>query len=281
MATCRESRATGAPEPASILSPAWPSGSGSTSAEPSPISRCRPRTDVSSPANASRPRTTRRGRAWTGSVSWSPTPGSAWADLAQAVHGTTLGSNLVIERKGGNVALLTTRGFRDVLDHRPGEALPALRPPHREAGAAGPPLAHSRGHRADGVRRRGAGAARRGGPASDGAGPRDGRGSESIAICFLHSYANPAHERRAAEIVHEEAPHVAVSLSSEISPVIREYERTSTTVVNAYVMTEVRDYLERLEEALRGARVSRAALRHAVRRAASRPPRRWPGSRFA
>jgi N-methylhydantoinase A len=65
-------------------------------------------------------------------------------------------------------------------------------------------------------------------------------GVASIAICFLHSYVNPAHERRAAEIVREEAPGVAVSLSSEISPVIREYERTSTTVVNAYVMTGAR-----------------------------------------
>jgi N-methylhydantoinase A len=73
----------------------------------------------------------------------------------------------------------------------------------------------------------------------------------SIAICFLHSYVNPAHERRAAEIVREEAPGVGISLSSEVSPVIREYERTSTTVVNAYVMTAVRDYLERLEGALR------------------------------
>ncbi len=76
-ATCRGSRATGAPGPASILSPAWPSGSASTSAEPSPTLRCRPTTDVSSPASASRLRTTRREGAWTGSASWSLTPGSA------------------------------------------------------------------------------------------------------------------------------------------------------------------------------------------------------------
>ena len=177
--------------------------------------------------------------------------GLDWVQLSQAVHGTTLGSNVVIERKGGHVALLTTQGFRDVLIigrekryqlydlliEKPAPLVPRSRirevtertafdgevlVPLDEAGLRQTVQALRR----DGV--------------------------ESIAICFLHSYANPAHERRAAEIVHEEAPHVAVSLSSEISPVIREYERTSTTVVNAYVMTAVRDYLGRLEEALRG-----------------------------
>jgi len=175
--------------------------------------------------------------------------GLEWAQLAQAVHGTTLGSNVVIERKGGHVALLTTRGFRDVLIigrekryqlydlliEKPAPLVPRSR--IREVtervafdGEVLVPLDEA------GLRR------------TVQALRRDG--VESIAICFLHSYANPAHERRAAEIVHEEAPRVAVSLSSEISPVIREYERTSTTVVNAYVMTAVRDYLGRLEESL-------------------------------
>jgi N-methylhydantoinase A len=175
--------------------------------------------------------------------------GLGWAELAQAVHGTTLGSNVVIERKGGNVALLTTRGFRDVLIigrekryqlydlliEKPAPLVPRSR--IREVtervafdGEVLVPLDEA------GLRRTVQGLRR--------------DGVESIAICFLHSYANPAHERRAAEIVHEEAPRVAVSLSSEISPVIREYERTSTTVVNAYVMTAVRDYLGRLEESL-------------------------------
>jgi N-methylhydantoinase A len=177
--------------------------------------------------------------------------GLAWPQLAQAVHGTTLGSNVVIERKGGHVALLTTQGFRDVLIigrekryqlydlliEKPAPLVPRSRireVSERTAfdGEVLVPLDEA------GLRR------------TVQALRRDG--VESIAICFLHSYANPAHERRAAEIVREEAPHVAVSLSSEISPVIREYERTSTTVVNAYVMTAVRDYLGRLEEALRG-----------------------------
>ncbi len=175
--------------------------------------------------------------------------GLGWADLAQAVHGTTLGSNVVIERKGRNVALLTTRGFRDVLIigrekryqlydlfiEKPAPLVPRSR--IREAtervafdGEVLTPLdeaelrATVRGLAKDGI--------------------------TSLAVCFLHAYVNPAHERRAAEIVREEAPHIAVSLSSDVSPVIREYERTSTTVVNAYVMTAVRDYLERLERAL-------------------------------
>ncbi len=175
--------------------------------------------------------------------------GLDWPALTQAVHGTTLGSNVVIERKGRNVALLTTRGFRDVLVigrekryqlydlfiEKPPPLVPRSRT--REVteriafdGEVLTPLDEAE---VRGVVR---------------ALAKDG--ITSLAICFLHAYVNPAHERRAAEIVREEAPHIAVSLSSDVSPVIREYERTSTTVVNAYVMTAVRDYLERLERAL-------------------------------
>jgi len=171
------------------------------------------------------------------------------ADLAQAVHGTTLGSNIVIERKGRNVALLTTRGFRDVLVigrekryqlydlfiEKPAPLVPRSRI-HEVTERVGfdgqvlTPLDEGK------LRATVRGLAK--------------EGITALAVCFLHAYVNPAHERRAAEIVHEEAPDIAVSLSSEVSPVIREYERTSTTVINAYVMTAVRDYLERLERAL-------------------------------
>lgn len=175
--------------------------------------------------------------------------GLGWADLAQAVHGTTLGSNVVIERKGRHVALLTTRGFRDLLIigrekryqlydlfiEKPPPLIPRSR--IREVteriaydGEVLVPLDEAE------LRETVRGLAK--------------EGIQSLAICFLHAYANPAHERRAAEIVEEEAPGIAVSLSSDVSPVIREYERTSTTVVNAYVMTAVRHYLERLERAL-------------------------------
>ncbi len=175
--------------------------------------------------------------------------GLRWEELRQAVHGTTLGSNVVIERKGRDVALLTTRGFRDVLIigrekryqlydlfiEKPAPLVPRSR--IREVteriafdGEVLTPLDEAE------LRATVRALAK--------------EGITALAICFLHAYVNPVHERRAAEIVREEAPHVAVSLSSDVSPVIREYERTSTTVVNAYVMTAVRDYLERLERAL-------------------------------
>jgi N-methylhydantoinase A/oxoprolinase/acetone carboxylase beta subunit len=171
--------------------------------------------------------------------------GTGWSAVAQAVHGTTLGSNIVIERKGGNVGLVTTRGFRDVLiigrekryqvyDLQIEKAAPLIprrlivEVPERlrADGSVLLPLDEAETRRAVGALR--------------------ARGVTSIAVCLLHAYANPAHERRVGEIIAEEAPDAAVSLSHEISPVFREYERTSTTVVNAYVMTAVRDYLRLL-----------------------------------
>src|SRR5215218_6594195 len=77
------------------------------------------------------------------------------------------------------------------------------------------------------------------------------RGIGAVAVSFLHGFRNPVHEQRAAEILAEEAPGVAVSLSSEVSPEIREYERTSTTIANVYVRLLVERYLRRLEERLR------------------------------
>jgi len=72
----------------------------------------------------------------------------------------------------------------------------------------------------------------------------------TVAICFLHSYANPAHERRAAEIVRETAPDLLVSLSSDVSPIYREYERASTTTLNAYLMPVVGAYVQRIQQGL-------------------------------
>ncbi len=176
--------------------------------------------------------------------------GAPWAGLGQAVHGTTLGSNIVIERKGTNVALLTTHGFRDVLIigrekryqvydlqiEKPAPLVPRRRIVEVTErilcdGSVLTPLD-------EGETRRQVRALR-------------AAGVTSIAVCLLHSYANPAHEMRVGEIVAEEAPGVAVSLSHEVSPMFREYERTSTTVVNAYVMTAVREYLRSLREEMK------------------------------
>ena len=175
---------------------------------------------------------------------------AAWTSLGHAVHGTTLGSNVVIERKGQHVALLTTRGFRDVLiigrEKRfqvydlQIEKPPALIPRRRivevterilSDGSVHVPLDENEARRQVRALR--------------------AAGITSLAVCLLHSYANPAHEKRVGEIVAEEAPDMAVSLSHEISPMFREYERTSTTVVNAYVMTAVRQYLGRLRREMR------------------------------
>src|SRR2546427_140218 len=175
--------------------------------------------------------------------------GVTWRDVAQAVHGTTLGSNVVIERKARGVELLTTRGFRDVLligrekryqvyDLQIEKPAPLI--PRRligevtervlADGSVRSPLDEADARRA--VRELVA------------------REVTTLAICLLHAYLNPLHERRLAEIVGEEAPHVTVTMSHEVSPTFREYERTSTTVVNAYVMTAVREYLRGLAAAL-------------------------------
>jgi N-methylhydantoinase A len=175
--------------------------------------------------------------------------GVPWPEVAQAVHGTTLGSNIVIERKGQGVGLLTTRGFRDVLiigrekryqvyDLQIEKPRPLV--PRRligevtervlADGSVRTPLDEADCRRA--IRALAA------------------RGVTTLAVCLLHAYLNPAHERRVAALAAEEAPQVAVTLSHEVSPTFREYERTSTTVVNAYVMTALRAYLRGLQAAL-------------------------------
>jgi N-methylhydantoinase A len=177
--------------------------------------------------------------------------GIPWEELAQAVHGTTLGSNVVIERKARGVGLLTTRGFRDVLiigrekryqvydlqieKPRPLIARRFIGEVSERVladGSVRDPLDEADARRA--IRE------------------LVGRGVTTLAICLLHAYLNPAHEKRLAALVAEEAPGVAVTLSHEVSPTFREYERTSTTVVNAYVMTAVQTYLRGLQTALQG-----------------------------
>ncbi len=177
--------------------------------------------------------------------------GVRWAEVGQVVHGTTLGSNLVIERKARGVGLLTTRGFRDVLiigrqkryqvyDLQI-EKPPPLIPRRLIAevtervladGTVRTPLDEADARRALRALR--------------------ARGVTTLAVCLLHAYLNPAHEKRVAELAAEEAPEMTVTLSHEVSPTFREYERASTVVVNAYVMTAVRAYLRGLAAALAG-----------------------------
>ena len=172
------------------------------------------------------------------------------SQLKTIIHGTTLVTNALIERRGTATALLTTEGFRDAVaigtEHRYDMYDIFLEKPE-------PLVPRSLRY---GVRERVLG---------DGTVLRDldeeqvraiagellDRGIGAVAVSFLHGFRNPVHEQRVAEILAEEAPGVAVSLSSEVSPEIREYERTSTTIANVYVRPLVERYLQRLEERLR------------------------------
>ena len=169
------------------------------------------------------------------------------ADIARVLHGTTVATNLILEGKGARAALITTDGFKYVLEIgrqdvprraslfawvKPKRPVP---PEHifEVAGRVGPdgrelaPLDEA-------AVREAARAIR-------------AQGIGSIAVVLLHSYANPAHERRVAEILTEEIPGALLSLSSEVLPVFREYERSMTTILNAAVMPVVSTYVERLD----------------------------------
>jgi len=175
--------------------------------------------------------------------------GMKLADIDVFVHGTTLATNAVIERRGARTALVATEGFRDVLDianesrydqydlaiEKPKPLVPralrltvpervdvhgVVRLPLDEAAvkALVPFLKEQR--------------------------------VESVAVAFIHSYVNPSHERRTREILQQEMPDLWVTLSGEVCPEVREYERTSTTVANAYVQPLMDGYLGRMQASL-------------------------------
>ena len=175
---------------------------------------------------------------------------TAAPDVDVFVHGTTLATNALIERKGARTAFLTTRGFRDILEmgfekrfeqydifmDKPEPLVP--RPLRREIdervsarGRVLVPLDTAR------VR--------------DIAAEWKPAGIEAVAVGLLHAYAHPAHERAIRELLSAELPDATVCLSSEVCPEIREYERFSTTCANAYVRPLMSGYLLRLREGLR------------------------------
>ena len=177
-------------------------------------------------------------------------PGSQRTRLGEVLHGTTVATNAILERRGAPTGLLTTEGFRDVLEigrlrlarlydldfERPPPARPASLAAGRSA--SGSTIAARSASRS--TRRR---STRRSTACSR-------RASRSIAICLIHAYADGAHEQAVAAIVRERAPDVALTLSSELLPEVREFERTSTTVTNAYVLPVMEQYLGRLETEL-------------------------------
>jgi N-methylhydantoinase A len=172
--------------------------------------------------------------------------------IGTVVHGTTVTTNATLTSTGAKCALLTTEGVRDALEMRRGireeqynnryTNVKPLVPRSRRAGIAG---------RIDGEGRETA--------PLDVAGVRQAlaawreEGVQAVAICFLNSFANPAHEQAAAQMVRKALPHAYLSVSTEVLPSIRFYERVSTTALNAYVGPKLEHYLEQLVDRLAGA----------------------------
>ncbi len=180
--------------------------------------------------------------------------GATLADVGYFMHGTTIATNIVLEHNGAKTGLITTEGFRDILHiarHKrphnfslqlelPWQKHPLVRRNHRATvreRIAGPDGAVLAPLDEDAVR--------------DAARALVAEGVEAIAICFLMSFLNPEHERRARDIVAAEAPGVFVSVSHEVIPQYREYERFSTTCLNAFVGPKTARYLQRLDSELR------------------------------
>ena len=169
--------------------------------------------------------------------------------VSEVLHGTTIGSNTILEGKGARTALITTAGFRDVLEIRD-LRMPRLYDLHWTKPVA---LVERRLRLTVIEKMRPDGSVA---TALDAASLRAAidflraENVQSLAICLLHSYANPAHENAVADAVAAALPGMAISKSSEILPEIKEYPRTSTTVVNAYVQPVVRSYLTALSARL-------------------------------
>ena len=170
-------------------------------------------------------------------------------DLAEVLHASTVATNAILEGKGARTALVTTEGFRDVLELRR-IRVPRLYEPLYEKPA---PLVPRRSRYE--VRERMDSRGKVVTPLDEAQVRRLAEvlgesGVEAIAISLLHSYMNPAHEKRIAALLRAALPGCFVSVSSEVLPEIREYERTSTTVVNAYVGPVMSRYLQSLRERL-------------------------------
>ena len=172
------------------------------------------------------------------------------AAVAEVLHATTIGSNAILERKGVRTGLITTRGFRDVLEIR------TLRMPRLyDLRWEKPPPLVERELRLEVTERLAADGSIRipldVAEAERAVSALVEAGVEAIAICLIHAYANPAHERAIGDIARRVAPHVSVSLSHEVLPERKEYERTSTTVINAYIRPILARYLDSLSGRLR------------------------------
>ena len=175
--------------------------------------------------------------------------GLSGAPIEEIRHGTTVASNAILEHKGARVGLITTKGFRDVLEIR------TLRMPRLyDIGWTKPPPLVERYLRLvvdERIDHRGA--VERPLDPAEAARVVDAllaEKVEAVAVCLINSFANPAHELMLRDIVRDKAPHLPLSISYEVLPEIKEYERTSTTVINSYVMPIVATYLRALRAGL-------------------------------
>lgn len=168
--------------------------------------------------------------------------GVGWNQIGGFVHGTTLATNALIERRGAAVATVTTEGFRDILEiayerrysqYDINLQKPDLIVPRARALTIGGRI-DAHGHEvtpldAGGVARLAA--------------EIDASGAEAVALCLMHAYANPTHERRLAEMLQAALPGLVISLSHEVSPEAREFDRLCTTIANAYIQPLMARYL--------------------------------------
>jgi N-methylhydantoinase A len=170
--------------------------------------------------------------------------------VTEIVHGTTVGSNTILQKVGARTGLLTTKGFRDVLE------IGRIRTPTMfDLTWEKPEPLVPRRYRLEVDERIAAS-----GDIVRALAPEDvlragerlvGEGIEAVAICFINSYVNPSHEMIATRVLRERFPSLRVTASHEVLPEMKEYERTSTTVVNAYLLPVMQQYLERLAERFR------------------------------
>ena len=185
--------------------------------------------------------------------------GLAASDVGEVRHGTTVASNAILERKGARTGLITTRGFRDILEIR------TLRMPRLYDIAWEKPLPLVERHLRMVVTERVDAHGKVVVPLDPAEAGRavaallDER-VDAIAVCLINSFANPAHEQIIKQAILAAAPSLPCSISSEVLPEIKEYERTSTTVINAYVKPVVAAYLDRLQRGLWRARVTAPLL---------------------
>lgn len=183
--------------------------------------------------------------------------GVAATDIARFLHGTTIATNAVLERKGARIGLIASEGFRDILEigyqlrqdlHR--IMLEPVTPVFLAPGAQRKEAREQVSAQGEVIVPLDEGSVRRA------AAELVADGALAIAVCYLFSFLHPEHEQRTRALIEAAHPGIAVSLSSEVDPTFREYERTVVTAFDAYMKPVVDRYLERLEDGLRAARVA-------------------------